>query len=80
MIFPAEIKDTGGLTGGLSGVLLNLIEKNPGIQLNEIINLTLNNSKRTVERHIAELVKNAQIERRGSRKTGGYFVLKKVIM
>lgn len=53
MIFPAEIKDTGGLTGGLSGglsgVLLNLIEKNPGIQLNEIINLTLNNSKRTVE-------------------------------
>jgi ATP-dependent DNA helicase RecG len=67
----------GGLNGGLNEMLLTVIEKTPGIQLKEILNLTQGNSKRTVERQIAELVKNGLIERRGSRKTGGYFVVER---
>ena len=32
---------------------------------------------RTMDRHIAELLSAGKIERRGSKKTGGYWILRK---
>ena len=71
-------KLNGGLNGGLNDVndiLISVIEKKPGLQLKEIIRLVGNVSQRTIERQIAELIKRGRIERRGSRKTGGYYAI-----
>ena len=61
-----------GLSEGLK-ILLELIQKNEGIQ-GKIISEELARPIKTIERQIAELVKRQLIERRGSRKTGGYYV------
>ena len=67
-----------GLIGRLTetnSILFSIIEKKPDIQLKEIISLIENVSQKTIERQIAQLVEKELIERRGSRKTGGYFVI-----
>jgi ATP-dependent DNA helicase RecG len=81
-----EEKQNGGLNGGLNDglnggltntddIILSIIDKNQGIQLKGIISFFENVSQRTIERQIAELIKKGLIERRGSRKTGGYFIV-----
>ncbi len=68
----------GGLSGGLSGGLkdvLFIIKNEPGIQVKEIKEKTVI-PQRTLERYISQLLNMNAIERRGSRKTGGYWALK----
>lgn len=55
--------------------LLNLISKNPGIRINMISNL-LSRSMRTLEKRINVLISKDLIERRGAKKTGGYYIKK----
>jgi len=61
----------GALSGALSESILNLVMKMPGVQRHVLVD-ALNLPSRTVDRYIAELVKAGKIERRGSKKTGGY--------
>ena len=65
---------TEGLTEGLK-TLLEAIQNNQGIQLKDL-SLILDRSIKTLERQIAELINQRKVERRGSRKTGGYFIIK----
>ncbi len=72
---PDERKDEGlneGLNEGLT-TLLNTIIKNPGIQARNLSTLLNNRPIKTIERQISELTQRKFIERRGSKKTGGYF-------
>ncbi len=69
----------GGLTGGLTGglidtfqLVLDTIIKNPGIKAKEL-SILLKKPIDTVDKHIKYLVDKGFIERRGSKKTGGYF-------
>jgi ATP-dependent DNA helicase RecG len=62
-----------GLSEGLKS-LLATIRKNPGIQAKDLSPLLENRPLKTIERQIKELVTQQFIERRGSRKTGGYWV------
>jgi ATP-dependent DNA helicase RecG len=55
--------------------LLNLISNNPGIRINMISNL-LSRSMRTLEKRINILISKDLIERRGAKKTGGYYIKK----
>jgi ATP-dependent DNA helicase RecG len=61
-----------GLNEGLT-TLLNAIIKNPGIQARNLSTLLNNRPIKTIERQISELTQRKFIERRGSKKTGGYF-------
>jgi ATP-dependent DNA helicase RecG len=65
-------KLNGGLNGGLNEVF-NCINIKPGISVTNISN-QIDKPKRTVERWVSELIKLNKIERRGSKKTGGYFI------
>ena len=74
----------GGLSGGLSGGLnegqkkiVQIIQENEGIQGKEI-STRLNVPIDTIDKQIKTLITKELIERRGSKKTGGYF-LKTVI-
>jgi len=64
----------GALNGALNEQLLELIRGFPGIQRKEIVDKA-GVSERTVDRYIAELVSEGKVERRGSKKTGGYWGL-----
>jgi ATP-dependent DNA helicase RecG len=61
-----------GLNEGLKAVL-KIIYNNPGIQAKRIAELLNNRPIKTVERQIKTLAEKELIERRGSKKTGGYF-------
>lgn len=63
-----------GLNEGLKSVL-RLIVLHPGIQAKQLEALLSDRSLKTIERQIAVLIQQQRIERRGSRKTGGYFSL-----
>jgi len=68
----------GGLSGGLSGGLKDLfilIQNNPGIQA-KTISENLNRPIDTIDKQIKKLVEKNLIERKGSRKTGGYWAKK----
>jgi ATP-dependent DNA helicase RecG len=67
----------GALTGALSSQILQLIEEHPGIQRKTIID-RLGVPGRTTDRHLAKLISGAKIERRGSKKTGGYWLCEKL--
>lgn len=76
----ALIKENGGLNGKLKNKLnakqelvLETIRKQQGISVRNIVPL-LNIPIDTVDKIIKFLIKNGYIERRGSRKTGGYFI------
>ena len=62
-----------GLSEGLK-ILLEVIRQTPGIQAKEI-SVEHERSIKTVERQIKTLMDKKLIERRGSRKTGGYYVV-----
>jgi ATP-dependent DNA helicase RecG len=70
----------GGLSGGLNDGLnegqqkvFQLIQGNEGIKVKDI-SFKLNMPIDTIDKHIRVLIKMNLIERRGSRKTGGYFL------
>jgi len=71
-----NVPDSGTLNGTLTlqlSSLLENIEKNPGIQANTIAD-NLNRPIDTIKKQIRALTQKELIERRGSRKTGGYFL------
>ncbi len=66
---------TGGLTGGLNEALRSLLEvitKNPGIKAKDA-SVLLKRPIDTVDKQIKYLVNKGMAERRGSKKTGGYY-------
>jgi ATP-dependent DNA helicase RecG len=67
----------GTLNGALNGTLklqiMELIAQQPDIKQKEIIKKT-GSPQRTVARCVAELISEAKIEHRGSKKTGGYYL------
>lgn len=66
----------GGLNDGLNDglkSLLNLIKNSPGIKAKEAASLLSGRSINTIEKQIKELIDNNLIERKGSKKTGGYY-------
>ena len=72
----------GGLNGGLSeglneGLksLYSAVVKNPGIKAKDLTAVLENRPLKTIERQIKNLLVLNLIERRGSRKTGGYWVV-----
>jgi len=66
----------GGLNEGLKTLLIE-IKKNEGIQAKDL-SIHLNNRPiKTIERQIKELKNMKLIERRGSKKTGGYYLIQK---
>jgi len=76
----------GGINGGLSeglseglneGLksLYSAVVKNPGIKAKDLTTVLQNRPLKTIERQIKNLLVLNLIERRGSRKTGGYWVV-----
>lgn len=69
-------KDEGlneGLNEGLK-LILQFIAKKPGIQARELSELLNDRSLKTIEHQISQLIGRNYIERKGSKKTGGYFL------
>jgi len=58
----------------LNEKILELIKSNPGIQRKEIA-LKLNVTDKTISRYVSEMISDKIIERRGSKKTGGYWYI-----
>ena len=52
--------------------IVQFIVANPGAQVHDIMTFT-GKSRPTINRYIARLVELSVVERRGSRKTGGYY-------
>ena len=82
---PMTELESGGLSGGLNGGLneglnegqqkvIQLIQRDEGIKVKDI-SIQLNMPIDTVDKHIRVLIKKNLIERRGSRKTGGYYLV-----
>lgn len=73
-----ETNAVGALNGALNGVLnvsvYKAIQQKPGIQRKDLIAL-LEEPSRTLDRALKELQDRNLIERRGSKKIGGYFLL-----
>lgn len=63
-----------GLNEGLNS-LFKVIITNPGIQAKDISPILDSRPLKTIERQLSQLIKINKIERRGSRKTGGYYSL-----
>jgi ATP-dependent DNA helicase RecG len=75
-VLGTDLKNDGlndGLNDGQQKVI-QLIQENEGIKVKDI-SLQLNMPIDTVDRHIKVLKKMNLIERRGSRKTGGYYLV-----
>ena len=70
----AVLKD-GVINGGITS-LLTFVESSPGKRTVDIA-ISLNISLRTTERWIKKLREEGKIEFRGSKKTGGYYVMGK---
>lgn len=72
-----NVLSNGALSGALSGALtqqiLQLLSQTPGIRRKSIAD-ALAVPERTLDRHLARLLADGIIERRGSKKTGGYWV------
>lgn len=79
VVFPfLKTKQDGGLNGGLNGglkSLLDVIESNPGIRAKVASELLGNRPISTIEKQIRELIGKGLIERRGSKKSGGYYTM-----
>jgi len=64
---------SGPLNGPLKDKVMNLIAEIPGVNRKDLICRT-GVSERTMTRNLSELERSGKIERRGSKKTGGYFL------
>lgn len=76
-IIPLDEGLSEGLSEGLNEglkTLLEAIKSNQGIQAKDL-SAKLERPVKTIERQVRELVQKNLIERRGSRKTGGYFII-----
>ena len=76
-ITPSRGRFNEGLSEGLNEglkFLLRIIQENPGIQAKNLSPHLEDRPIKTIERQIKILVDKKLIERRGSRKTGGYFI------
>ncbi len=76
-ITPQVTPQVEGLIEGLNEELkqlLEVIKKNPGIQAKDIPLYLGNRSLKTIERQLKILKEKSLVERRGSRKTGGYYL------
>lgn len=71
-VFTSQLRE--GLNEGLKSLLKTII-RYPGKQAKDLPSLLKNRSLKTVERQIKQLVDKGLIERYGSKKTGGYFVI-----
>ena len=65
-----------GLNEGIKDWLVKLVNRHPGVRL-PYLKSVVGASTSTVERAIAALVKAGRIEHRGSKKTGGYYLVEK---
>jgi predicted HTH transcriptional regulator len=65
--------ENSGLNDGLKS-LLTIVKNNPGIKAKSAPLLLNNRSINTIEKQIKELVRQGLLERKGSKKTGGYYV------
>ena len=75
----AERKDEGlneGLNEGLKSLLV-AIKDNAGIKAKNLSSVLDNRPLKTIERQIKILINKKLVERRGSRKTGGYYYVKR---
>lgn len=59
----------------LNDRLIKLIKTHPGVQI-LFLHSVVRVSRATVKRAIAALVREGKIEHRGSKKTGGYWILR----
>lgn len=64
----------GLLNGPLKDKVMNLIAEIPGVNRKDLVCRT-GVSERTMTRNLSELERIGKIERRGSKKTGGYFLV-----
>jgi len=64
-----------GINEGINEWLLKLVTRHPGTRL-PYLKSVVGASTATVERAIAALVKAGRVEHRGSKKTGGYWIVK----
>ena len=65
---------TDGTLNGTEQLVFDCIKATPGITANALIQQT-NKSVRTIRRIIKRLIDNGIIEHKGSKKTGGYYIL-----
>jgi len=56
---------------------LGKIKENPGVRVKDLSSQLEDRPVKTIERQIKTLIEKGLIERRGSRKTGGYYPLRK---
>lgn len=78
-ISTVEIED-GGLSGGLNErqkSVLQMIKETPGLNLKTVAEKT-NIPVDTLDKYLRLLVKLQMVERRGSKKTGGYWAIDKI--
>lgn len=75
-ITPQKAEKNEGLNEGLKS-LLERIEETPGIKAKDLSRRLEDRPVKTIERQIKTLIEKRLIERRGSRKTGGYFLSRK---
>lgn len=68
------IKRYYGLNDGLK-LLLDVIKNNLGIRAKDASELLENRPVSTIEKQIRELISKGLIERRGSKKSGGYYAV-----
>jgi ATP-dependent DNA helicase RecG len=54
-------------------LLLDAVRAHPGIQAKNLVSLLEGRPLKTIERQVRRLIEKKLIERRGSRKTGGYY-------
>ena len=66
---------SGPLNGPLKDRVMNLIAEIPGVNRKDLVRRT-GVSERTMTRNLSELERSGKIERRGGKKTGGYFLAK----
>jgi ATP-dependent DNA helicase RecG len=64
-----------GLNEGLNSMLTAIIH-NPGIQAKQLSDILGARPLKTIERQIKSLTDKGHIERKGSKKTGGYWPVK----
>ncbi len=65
---------SGPLSGPLKDVVMNLIAEIPGVNRKDLVRRT-GVSERTMTRNLSELERSGKIEHRGSKKTGGYYLV-----
>lgn len=67
----SDLKKVGGTKGGIA-TLLKYIDKKPGMRANYLAE-EMNTPPKTIEKQLAKLSKEGEIEFRGSKKSGGYY-------